>query len=133
MTIEDKIKRYCENSEVVKSLKKECNSDKADIKAYLAEHKDYKPNSSKYSVKVSEVVNESVDEDRVIDILKRYWSSKGIRIKCPWIKTQEVIDMEALEKAVYANEIPQEVLLDIDKCRVKTVTTKLTYKIAKEK
>jgi hypothetical protein len=50
-------------------------------------------------------------------------------MECPYIKTREYIDMEALENAIYQKELTPSVLADMDKCR--EVTTVVTLRCKK--
>ena len=131
MELEERIKKYCEQAIEEKALHKSNDVLKNDIKETLLKDGRDEAESGKYTVRIETRVTEKVDEVKMLDVLKRFWKATHGDEKCPFIATVECVDMEALETFMYSNELPQEVLLELDGCRVKSETKALTYKVAK--
>ena len=127
--ISDLIKRYGDNDHQIKELKKICDKDKETIKNQLALMDVNKITSNGYTVQRIESVKESLDEEKLLPIIKHYWASTHGSMECPYIKTREYIDMDALENAIYQKELTPSILSEMDKCR--EVTTVVTLRCKK--
>ena len=135
MITKEQVKTYCEKKNEEKALKKEISSLGEIIKNELINSKDTDIDFDKYSVHLETRVTESIDENKMLDTLERDWvnrNGKDAELP-PYIKIARYVDMDALEVAIYKGEIPQETVLELDKCRIKKETVALTYKVAKEK
>ena len=128
----NEVEKYCELKEQAKLINNEVDSLNKLLKAELEGREETNFNFGKYHVYLEPRVTEDFNEAKALDIVLRYWESKGVEYKCPFIRTVEVLDMDALEVAIYKNELPKEVLMELDKCRTKTVNNALKYKIDKE-
>ena len=83
----------------------------------------------KYVAKLSTSVSESLDEERLLELLKEV-----IKDKIPGsIKTKEYVDMDVLESAIYHDNIPEEVVLQMDNCKIRTEKTALRVTTRKKK
>lgn len=127
-SLEELIPAYYENKQEYNSYEKIIDRDNQLIKNLMD-----KEGVSKYSVgditaSVSVRQNESMDEEKLLLLLKKHNLIDGI------IKTTEYIDMDALEKIMYAGKIPDEVLIEMDSCKIvkETKVLKVTRKKAKE-
>lgn len=122
--LEDLIKAFYFNESQKKEFAALADDEKAQIKKIMHENElsDYITGDLK--AKYYSSVSESVDEEMLLEVLKK----NGIT-NC--IKTVEVVDMDALENAIYHHEISNGVLKEMDKCR----NTKTTYtlKVSKVK
>ncbi len=122
--LEDLIRAFYFNESQKKEFASLADDEKAKIKKIMHENEltDYVVDDLK--AKYYSSVSESFDEEMLLEVLKK----NGIT-NC--IKTVEVVDMEALENAIYHHEISNGALKEMDKCR----TTKTTYalKISKVK
>ena len=127
MTTEEQIKLYCEKKEEEKALGKEIKSLGTAVKDFLIGSTDKVKQVGSWKVQLQHKVTEAIDEDKLLTVIKGFWAEKNGSMKCPFIRTVEVIDMEALEGALYRGEIPEDVLLKIDGCRVKKETDALVY------
>ena len=127
MTTEEKIAMYCEKKEEEKALGKEIKSLGTAIKDFLFDTTDKIKQVGSWKVQLQHKVTETVDEVKLLAVLKEFWAEKNGSMQCPYVKTIEVVDMEALESALYKDEIPQDVLMKIDGCRVKKETDALVY------
>ena len=76
--------------------------------------------------KLSKRETESMNEAKLIELLK----SENLTST---IKTKEYVDMDMLEKAIYAGDIPQDVLLKMESCKEVKTTVTLSVKKKKEK
>ena len=132
MKITEIINKYCEEKEKEKALKKVLGTLSTDIKDYMAEHADEDISTDDFTVHIQIKVSEEVDEEGMLEVLKKDWASKYGSMQCPYIKTREYVDMDALEQVIYAGGISTEVLLQLDKCRTVKETRALTYKKVKK-
>lgn len=107
-------------------LKKICNTESTEIKKLMSEIELSDFTVDGYKLSTSTAVSESFDEDSMIKILKAYEPDS------PHIRTKEVIDWDSLESAIYADKLPKEVLLDLNKCKTTKETVKLLCKKVKE-
>lgn len=71
---------------------------------------------------VSEQKKETFIEDRLIQFLKDNGYAKDI------VKTKEYVDMDALESAIYHNEIPESVVKEMQDCKEVKITKVLRIK-----
>ena len=87
-----------------------------------------------FVAKLSFQHKESMNEEGLMNwILTTLWADKG-SMECPYIKRVPVIDWDALEKAIYNEEIPKELITEMDKFREVVDTPVLKYsKVKKEK
>lgn len=131
MCLETKIKSYCDKKEAEKLLKKEISHLGGELKDYLTTH-DGSAEGDGWVVNLQSRNVETVDEEKMLYVLKASWKEQNGKKKCPYIRTVEVLDMDALENAIYKGEISEETLLELDGCRTKTTQYALTYKKKKE-
>lgn len=77
-----------------------------------------------YKATKSIATKESINEEKLLDVLKQYDISYGAGI----IKTKEYVDMDALESAIYRGDVDKDILMEIDKCREskETITLRVT-------
>ncbi len=124
-TLGNLIVSYAENKRELDSYKKICDKENAEIKELMLNsgYTEYPYNGyiAKYSVETRETMNES----KLIDILKECGYTKDI------IKTKEYVDMDALEKVIYNESIPKEILLKLDTARESKEIVKL--RVTKQK
>lgn len=107
----DSYKKLSDNSnKKIKDLMSEAELDNFECGAYVL----------KYTVQH----RESLNEDKLLGIAKKYNLDKIV-------KQVEVINMEALEDAIYREEISPEVLAEISKCTI--VKDVPTLKVTKKK
>lgn len=85
------------------------------------------------SYKASYIVQkrESMNEAKLLEILRHEWIKEHGSEACPWIKVKYEVDMDALENALYHNEFSDDVVDKIAECKeVKEVPT-LRIKVKK--
>lgn len=122
INIEEVIDRYAENNKNKKVLESVVKKDSDTIKSYILNHDNKAVDTEQYTADVSSVVKSTYKEEELIDYLKTL-NIPGV------IVTKEVIDMKALEDAVYHNQIKTE---EIKPYIVNTTTYRLNVKTLKK-
>lgn len=112
----------------MKGLKKTCDGLKETIKEYLATHNEKAISAGGYTVQRVVSERESLNEEKLIPILKQYWATNHGSMECPFIKTKEYVDMDRLEEAIYQKELTPSVLAEMEKCREVTTVVALKCK-----
>ena len=126
-TLEELIPRYYQNKQECSSYEKLIDEDNKKIKELMADTDKYEVDG--LVATVSTRVSESMDEQKLIEVLKANNITDGI------IKTTEYVDMDALERVMYAGTIPESVIVEMNKCRIskETKVLKVTRKKTKKK
>lgn len=102
-------------------LKKESDALNKQIKAEMLEQNILDAETDLWKVKYQIRKSESLDEEKVIEILKKN-NIKGI------VKRKEYVDESRLENAIYAGKLSAEILGEIMKCKVVKETVALVLK-----
>ena len=131
MLTEEQIKTFCVQKAEENALKK-ANTKLADIiKEDLIKSNKTDASAGKYSVSLTKRITEDVDELKMLEVLKQFWMNMHKGEKCPFIGTVEYVDMNKLEAFMYREELPEDVILALDACRIKKESIALSYKIEK--
>lgn len=130
-TLDKLVSDYGHNDAQIKDLKKIADTEKEQIKQLLLEHKEDRWTAGGYTVQRVVSERETLNEEKLLPIIKHYWSSTHGSMECPFIKTREYVDMDRLEEAIYQKELTPNVLAEMDKCR--EVTTVVALKCKKTK
>jgi len=119
------------NNEKLKELKKVCEGKNAEIKEIMSTEKLSTFSTDQYNA--SYIIKEStkVDEDRLLEVLKKDWTSRNGSMECPYIKKREYVDSDALEAAIYNSQIDKDLLIEIKNCSTVIKTPTLTVKKTK--
>lgn len=123
MDLNTLIPHYYELKQELDSMDKTCKAENADIKREMENRgiTDFSIGelTAKYIVKKRETMN----EEMLLTLLK----SKGLN---NLIVTKEHVDMDALESAMYHNEIDTETIVKMDKCKQvkETIELRVTKK-----
>ena len=124
MELKELILIYYDNKQNLDFYKKECDAGNAEIKKLMAEQKikDYEVDGivAKYVIQNKE----SMNEEALLKLLKE----KGYTNV---IKTKEYVDMDALENALYHDEIDKDTVVEMDKC--KEVKEVIQLRVSKKK
>ena len=120
-TLDELIPRYAQNKVELDSYKELCDQDSAIIKKQMGDADLKKYSAGGYVATRSVSVREKVDEDKLIEVIKKH-NLPGI------VKTKEYVDMQALEKYLYDNELTQEFAEDFSRCREETEVVSLRVK-----
>lgn len=141
MLLEDLIERYGKNKAAVDSYKKDINEDNKEIKRLIVDqgvpvegkNGSFKAYSENYTATYSVSKTEDFDETKLIAKLKELIDKADIEHlsmikRC--IVYKPIVDMDALENAIYHGVIPASELND---CRVSKEVSRLTVKKIKKK
>lgn len=126
MELYELIDQYGQNNTKLNALKKTCDSLKSDIKTTMSELDATEFDTGTYTAVLSTVSKESMDDDLLVDFVRNL-GLRGV------IKKKEYVDMDKLEKAIYAGKLTKEQLVEMDKCKVVSSYQKLTVKKTKKK
>ena len=129
--LDNLVSSYGKHDEQLKDIKKVCDSEKDELKSLMNEEYN-KHTSGGYTVSYRTSEKTSVDESKMLEVLKRDWVAKNGSMACPYIKMRPYIDMDELENAIYAGEIPKETLLELDGCKTTTKVVSIYCTKAKE-
>ena len=123
-TLDELIPMYAENKAELDKYVKMCKAQNADIKNRLEEMGEDEYTAGGYIVKRSVSERESINEERLLEMMKKH-NVPGV------IKTKEYVDMDALEAYLYNVVMSTEMAADLDSCReIKEV---VQLRISKEK
>lgn len=126
MELYELIDQYGQNNTKLNALKKTCDSLKSDIKNTMSELDATEFDTGTYTAVLSTVSKESMDDDLLVDFVRNL-GLRGV------IKKKEYVDMDKLEKAIYAGKLTKEQLVEMDKCKVVSSYQKLTVRKTKKK
>ena len=126
--IEDLIEEFGKNKSELSELKTVVDEQSTQLKQFMTDNDITTAMSENYKVLLYTYQKQAMDTDKLLAVLKKHNLVDGI------IKTKEYIDMDALESALYKNSFPNDVLMDIDKCKTSTDVTsiRLTKKKVKK-
>lgn len=117
-SLEELIPRYAMNKNELDSYTKICKEENEQIKAALVELGENEYSAGGYTVKRIVAVKESMNEARLIEVLRRNGIHTALKIK-------EYVDMDALEAYLYNNIPSADLARQIDSCRVTSETVQL--------
>lgn len=125
--IETVIEQYGEAKAKESVLKKELAEENEYIKKYLKNtakdgDESVSLDSNNYTATLKFRDDSKLNEDRLIEYLKKHKIAKGI------VKKKEYIDEKAFEEATYNGTITDEMLADMDSCKDVKITEVLTVK-----
>ena len=126
MELYELIDQYGQNNTKLNALKKTCDSLKSDIKNTMSKLDATEFDTGTYTAVLSTVSKESMDDDLLVDFVRNL-GLRGV------IKKKEYVDMDKLEKAIYAGKLTKEQLVEMDKCKVVSSYQKLTVRKTKKK
>lgn len=132
MVTDEDFATYCEKKEEEKVLKKSISALGTSIKQFFTENKTTNKQVGKWKVELQHRVSEDVNEAKMLDILQDFWEKEHPDKKCPFVQTVCILNMDALEGALYRGEIPEDVMTQLNACRIRKETDALVYSINKE-
>lgn len=124
--LDELIPKYAVNKNELDSYTKICKEENEQIKAKLVELGENEYEAGGYKVKRTVVVKESMDEGKLLAVLKQ----NGIDAP---VKTREYVDMDVLEAYLYNNTPSIELANQLERCRVTTETVQLRLSKVKNK
>lgn len=126
--LDELVKAYALNKSEVDDLKKVCDKQNAEIKKLMSSNELPKWEVGDYTATYTVRASRTTDEDKMLEILKADWIKQNGSMECPYIKTKEYLDTDALEDAIFRGELSKELLADLNSCStIKSVPT-LTVK-----
>lgn len=126
LTLDELIPVYAENKADLDKIEKMCKSQNAEIKKHMEDLGEDEHTAGGYTVKYIVSERESINEDRLLEILKKH------EIPCV-IKTKEYVDMDALESYLYNVVMSDEMAADMASCREVKEVVQLRISKAKKK
>jgi hypothetical protein len=117
-SLEELIPRYALNKNELDSYTKICKEENEQIKAALVELGQDEYSTGGYKVKRIVAVKESMDEAKLLEVLRQ----NGIDVA---IKTKEYVDMNALEAYLYNNTPSTDLARQLESCRTTSETVQL--------
>lgn len=113
---------YKDKAEMDK-FKKVADAENKKIKQLMLDANEDTHEAGEYVARQSVSERESLNEDKLIAVLKKH-EIPGV------IKTKEYVDMNALESYLYYNEMTKSFAADLDRCKttIKVVTLRVTKK-----
>lgn len=96
------IDKYGDENKEYNDLKKIVEEDKLEIKRIMLEAGSENEEGNNYKVSCKTIVTEDFNLDKLLAKLKSMWKEDSDN---PYIKTIEIVDMEAVEQAIYSGEI----------------------------
>lgn len=131
--LDDLIPQYGEHKSSLDEMDKTCKKENARIKEIMKFYNKDTAEANGWKITYSTSTRSDMDEDKLLDILRKDWTSHNGSMQCPYIKTKEYVDMDALENAIYNGDLSKEVLLEIKTCeKSKTVETLRIARTKKE-
>ena len=124
---------YGMNDAEMKRLKGICDKDKEQIKELMAKEPNNKYTAGGYTVTYIVSEDTTVDEEKMLSIIKRDWANHNGSMECPYIRRVEVLDMDALESAIYSEKLSKEVIAELGACTTKKPRVTLKCSKVKEK
>ena len=125
-SLEELIPQYAFNKGELDSYTKICKEENEQIKAALEELGENEYSAGGYTVKRTVAVKESMNEAKLIEVLKQNGITDAI-------KTKEYVDMNVLEAYLYNNEPSADFARQLESCRTTTETVQLRLSKAKVK
>ena len=137
-SLENKLKNlittYGSTKSQADELKALIEADNKEIKRICRELSINNMETNGWAMSYVVAVKHIVDEERMLEILKEYWIANNGSKECPYIKTKEYVDQDALEHAIFVGDIEDKaVLLKLKECYTDKQEERLTIKRAKEK
>ena len=123
-TLDSLIPQYAENKSKQDEIKKVCDRENAEIKSIMQNFALPKYVAGEYKATYTIQKRESINEEMLLEIAHQF----GIP---EIVKTKEYIDFDALERAIYNNLIPEDVLHQMDAAT--TIKEVPTLKVSKVK
>ena len=115
--LEDLIEEYGSKNTQLKGLKEEVDKSNGLIKSLMKEGNMTEAQTENWVATYSVQHRESVDEDKLLELLKKEWTARNGSMQCPYIKLKEYVDFDVLEDMIYNNKVTSDALACIDNCR----------------
>ena len=126
---------YGTNNTQLKELKAKVDDDNKAIKGICKQlfAGSAKTTIGDWSVDYKVVDKHNVNEAKMLEIIKKWWSEKNGSMHCPYIRIEYHIDNDAIEEGIYRGEFDKETLLALQACDTIKAEERLTVCKMKEK
>lgn len=124
--LDNLISTYALNKQELDSYKKICDAENAQIKDLMYQFGETEHSNGEYVAKRTEVEKESLNEEKLLAVIKAH-NIKDV------IRTKEYVDMDALESYLYNNVATDELATDLAKCKETKTEVRLTVRRVKKK
>ena len=131
MTTEEQIELYCQEKVKESIITKHLKELGGTLKQEMLNKGVRELSAGRFSVQLEIRTEQGIDETKMLGVLKDYWEKTHSGEGCPFIRTVEVIDEDALEAFLYNTQLPEDMILSLDACKTSKVTQAIKYKIAK--
>ena len=121
------VPEYGVNKAEADKLKKITEDQNKQIKELLAEAGVTSYEAGGYIASVSTTEKSKFNDAKLLAVIKQHEE-----LASQVIKTQEYVDMDALESVIYAGKVDTDTLLAMDKCKESTTVVSLRIKKAKK-
>lgn len=118
------VNEYYNHKQKLDEIDKICKAENADIKKEMESQNITEFDTADLHAKYIVQKRESMNEDKLIMVLKE----RGFE---NFIRTKEYVDMDDLENALYHNDIDTDTIMEMDKC--KEVKEVIQLKVTKKK
>jgi tRNA(Phe) wybutosine-synthesizing methylase Tyw3 len=106
------IPQYAKDKEQLDKIKKTTDEENTAIKTLMKEMDVKQYEAGGYVAKYSVSTRETMNEDKLLNLLiEKGYKESGI------IKQRDYVDMDVLEKALYAGEVDEETVKLMDSCK----------------
>ncbi len=128
--LKDRILQYAKQKEEFDALKKDCDAQSKQIKEIMVADGVEELEVEGYKASCIVSSRDTINEEMLLNIIER----SDIDID-GLIKTRSYVDTDVLERAIYNDEIPHDLLLEMDKAREskEVVTLRVVKKKEKKK
>lgn len=126
--LEELIPLYGENNTQKLKFQKLAKDQNDKIKELMCKNKIDSYTSNGWTAIVTDKRTETIDEEALLTYLKKKLTKeqlKGI------IKRREYVDSDALESAIYNHNIPEDIVIGMDSCKLVKVSPTLNIKKGK--
>lgn len=107
---------YGGNKTQLDELKSVVDGDNKEIKAICKQLSIDKMEVDGWKMNYSTTIKHDVNETKMLEIIKKWWSEKNGSMHCPYIRVEYHIDNDAIEDAIYKGEFDKEILLALKAC-----------------
>ena len=119
------ISNFYNDKAAMEDYKKIVDKENKAIKEIMSEYNLLSYDSPNFRATYTVRTKEGMNEELLLELLKKHKLTQCIKVV-------EQVDMEALERAIYNEELPKDVLKEMDTCRTSTSSVALSVKPLKK-
>lgn len=130
--LDELVESYGNHDAQLKPLKKLMDAEKEELKTELAAIEKTEHSFGGFTVSISESTSVKTNEPMMLQVLKEHWKTQYGDSDCPYVKTVEVVDTDAVELALYNGDFDDDLLSKLQECQTESITTRLYCKKTKK-